>query len=167
MCQSEGSRCRATARDRRVPRSQPVSKRPAPQRGGVGHRDRCRTRAVTRAQHRSHRRAPTHGHTRGASFAEGDARSPPAQARERFRAGRSTVPFVRCGFDRWCQPPVRPPRKSRKGGGPIQPFTRGPLRRFTDLGEVLVTMHQTPAILVTIRWTDDRTERERLLPLHA
>ena len=35
-----------------------------------------------------------------------------------------------------------------------------PPRSLPILGEVLMTMHQTPAILVRVRPADDRTERD-------
>jgi hypothetical protein len=80
------------------------------------------------AAHTPHTLATCNGHTGGASFAEGDARSPPRpNAREvQGRAVDRPVCSVRV---RWCRPPVRPPLKSRKGGGPVQPPTRGPLQR--------------------------------------
>ena len=120
--------------------------------------------AAFRAPHRS-RGSPTVGTRGGASFAEGDARSPPAQTRKRFRAGGRPSRLFGAG-SMGSIPPARPPRKSREGEGPSNRSRGDPCNGLPILGEVLVTMHQTPASRVTIRWTDDRTERERLLPLH-
>ena len=73
----------------------------------------------------------------GASFAEGRARSPPRPSRQRFRLGGRAALFVRCRFEGLGRPPNRPPRKSRKGGSPVQPLQGGSRYEYTEPGAVL------------------------------
>ena len=74
------------------------------------------------------------------------ARSPPRPHALEVQGGGSAVPFVGCGFGGVDPPLARLKNPERVGARPTLACRGGP-RSLLILGEVLVTMHQTPANL--------------------
>jgi len=93
---------------------------PAPPRGGVGTRPTDHPARAPYVHARSASRAQ--GTQRGASFAEGSARSPLPYIRHGERGWASTNPAVVAGFEESARHPARP-KNSRKGPG--RPTTPG------------------------------------------
>ena len=86
------------------------------------------------------------------------AAPPPTRAEVQGRAADFPRLF---GAGSTVSAPCPPASKIPKGWGSVQTRLAGRTPRgLSILGEMLVTMHQTPAIMVRIRSIDDRTERD-------